>query len=323
MLGSRNRTGEVFALLLVLASLMRCSGTPPADVNAAGEGGGGNQAARGPSLGGEGGTSAAAGEGGGTLAGGMPGASGSGAASGASSTGGDSGGPWEGAAGEGQAEDGGSAGGPQSGLSGGAAGSDGSSDCELRYTEGHGDVFIGYDAGLSLSIRSAFGATSEQLVDPARVCVSVPAASHALTASSGGAPDGEEFAFLGVAPGEPFWMLPASPRAGMPWLGATTEAIPSGRYTGDRVVLSITAVEVPLGGDVSVFTADPLGVPSVIYSTVTGALAHTFPTGAHLHFYWAFTVAGAYTLTFQAEGAHRDGVDVSPAAALRFVVTAP
>jgi surface-anchored protein len=208
-------------------------------------------------------------------------------------------------------------------ASGGESGENGADECELRYTEGHGDLFIEYDAGLEISIRSAFGATSEQLVDPARVCVIVPAASHALSVSLGGAPEGEEFAFLGVAAGEAFWMLPASPRPGMPWFGAATEAIPSGLYASDRVVLSITQVETPPGGNVSVFATDPLGVPSLFYSTVSGALTHAFPSGAHLHFDWAFTLSGTYTLTFRAEGEHRGGLDVSADTSVHFEVLSP
>lgn len=214
----------------------------------------------------------------------------------------------------------------EGGSAGGAgedAGSVGPGECELRYTEGHGDLFVGYDAGLRVWIRSAFGAATERLVDPARVCVIVPAASHTLTVSLGGAPEGEDFAFLGLAPGEPFWLLPASPRAGLPWFGAATEDVPSGLFADDEVLLSITSVEAPSGGDVSVFTTDALGRPTVLYSTLTNALERAFPAGAHLHFDWAFTAEGSYALTFRAEGKLRDRTQASEDATLRFMVVAP
>jgi surface-anchored protein len=321
MLRPSRRTTEAFGVLLVLAVALRCSeasrpvdnprstgGATPGDAGGAGESGARAEAAEGGNT--AGGGEAASGDGGRALAG-------------ATHRGGESGSEPPGGAGGESAnnEDGGSAGRPESaGGASGEAGSDGSSDCELRYTEGHGDLFIGYEAGLQLSIRSAFGAMNEQLVDPARVCVIVPAASYELTVSLGGAPEGEEFAFLGVPAGEAFWMFPASPRAGMPWFGAATEAIPSGLYADDKVVLSITELERPANGDLSMFTTDALGAPTVLYSTVTGALSHAFPTGAHLHFNWAFTAAGAYTLTFRAEGTLRERIDSSPYVALRFMV---
>src|SRR5688500_4935141 len=122
MLRPSRRTAEAFGVLLVLAVALRCNeasrpvdnprstgGAAPGDAGDAGESGARAEA-------GEGGKTASAGE----------------AASG------DGGHAFAGA-------DGGSAGRPQSATGGasGEAGRDSASDCELRYTEGHGDLFIG------------------------------------------------------------------------------------------------------------------------------------------------------------------------------------
>jgi surface-anchored protein len=317
-LRSRRGPVETSSLLLALTPAFGCSEPPRAITTVPSEGGAPTFDAG--SAGG--GTPGEVAGGGAASAGETAHPNGGRAFGGATSAAGEGGHVSTGTAGETASDAGGGAGGHEI-ASGGESGEHGADECELRYTEGHGDLFIGYDAGLEISIRSAFGRTSEHLVDPARVCVIVPAASHALSLSLGGAPEGEEFAFLGLAAGEGFWMLPASPRPGMPWFGAATEAIPSGLYASDRVVLSITQVNTPIGGNVSVFATDPLGAPSLFYSTVTGARTHAFPSGAHLHFDWAFTLAGTYTLTFRAEGEHRGGLDESADTSVRFEVLSP
>jgi len=229
-------------------------------------------------------------------------------------------------AGAGGLADTGAAGASEGGTSSGAfpaggAGGDEGEGCELTYDEGHGDLFVVFDDGLDLSIRSTFGTDpSEILADTSRVCVIVPPASLALAQSMGGAPESSDYAFLGVSAGEPFWLLPATPRAGMPWFGASTEDVPAGRYAHDEVRVAITAVEMPEGGQVAAWSSSTFGVPSTIFSTATSSLAHSFPRGAHVHFNWAFSVAGTYTITFTVEGDRDGSPEVSPPSPLRFEV---
>jgi surface-anchored protein len=229
-----------------------------------------------------------------------------------------------GAQAEGGAAGGGEAGGeaPLAGApAAGAGGGDGDEDCELTYDNGHGDLFVGFDGGLQLSVRSTFGGPPpEWLAETSRVCVVVPAASRALVESMGGAPESSDYAFLGVRGGDPFWLLPATPRAEMPWFGASTEDVPSGQYDGDEVRVAIASVEKPERGQVAVWSTSTFGPPTALFSTVTGALTHSLPVGAHLHFNWAFTVAGVYTLTFTVQGEQGGSSDLSPPSPLRFVV---
>lgn len=203
----------------------------------------------------------------------------------------------------------------------GSGGGGGEDECEYLYDEGHGDLFITLDGGLGLRIRSAFGAGSaEILVEPSRVCVVVPPASYALTESMGGAPDSEAYAFLGVPPGEPFWLLPQTPRIGMPWFGASTEGVLHGVYDRDEVELVLEAVNGPDGAHVSVWSTDTFGAPSPLLSTALGRLTHVFSTGAHVHFNWAFSAAGTYLLSFRIRGERNGTEEESQPTPLRFLV---
>ena len=208
----------------------------------------------------------------------------------------------------------------EAGAAGGPSNAD--RDCELSYSEGHADLFVVFDAGeLSWKIRSSFDlGAPETLVDPSEVCVVVPAASYALAQSMGGAPATEDFAFLGVPAGQAFWLLPQSPREGMPWLGASTEDVPVAVYDDDAIELTITAAGVPFGGALAAFSSGTFGAPSVIFATAIGKLAHSFRVGAHVHFNWVFTVAGSYELSFVV-GAKRAGLRESSAPnRIRFLV---
>jgi surface-anchored protein len=209
----------------------------------------------------------------------------------------------------------------EEGELGGASGAGGGEGCDFTYSEGHGDLYVRFDGALGLAIRSSFGSEpSEILADPSRVCVVVPGASYALAEAMGGAPDSPDYAFLGVDAGQPFWLLPATPRTGMPWFGASTEEVPLGRYMDDEVRLVIVATELPEGGQLAAWSTSTFGVPTTIFSTSSKALNHPFARGAHLHFNWAFSVAGTYTVTFRVEGRDEDGLQQSLASPLRFLV---
>jgi surface-anchored protein len=203
----------------------------------------------------------------------------------------------------------------------GASGAFGGEGCDITYTEGHGDLYVTFDGALGLAIRSTFGTEpAEILADPSRVCVVVPGESYALAEAMGGAPDSPDYSFLGVEAGQPFWILPATPRGGMPWFGASTEAVPLGRYTDDEVRLAIAAIELPDGGQLAAWSTSTFGAPTTIFSTSERTLSHAFPRGAHVHFNWAFSVAGSYAVTFEVEGRDDDGLEQSASSALRFMV---
>ena len=195
-------------------------------------------------------------------------------------------------------------------------------ECEYRYTEGHGDLFVSFDGALRLKLRSAFDPNQgEILAEPESVCILVAEASRALAESYGGAPESEAFAFLGIPPGDAFWLLPEAPQVGIPWFGASTEGVPPTRYANEELHVTLAEVQAPEGGNVAVWTANFLGKPRPLFSTAEGELATRFVVGAHIHFNWSFSVAGEYRLAFRAEGTRTDGeLDQSPLAHFRFLV---
>jgi surface-anchored protein len=223
---------------------------------------------------------------------------GSPAAAGGASRGGAEGG----SSAEGSGEGGGSSG---EGGEGGEGGDPPRGECEFVYDEGHGDIFIGFstEQGLQLTIRAALEpGKAETLYAPSRVCVVVPVASRELASSYGGVPANEDFAFIGLPPGESFWLLPAVATRGIPWFGASTEGVPRGHYADDVVALRINALELPAGASVATWFSDAFGSPAPIFSTADSVLSTEFAVGAHLHFSWSFTHAGVYRLAFEVAG---------------------
>jgi surface-anchored protein len=183
-------------------------------------------------------------------------------------------------------------------------------------------LFVTFDGALRLTLRSAFAPNQgETLADPENVCIIVADASRALVESYGGAPEGQAFAFLGVPSGAPFWLLPEGPQVGIPWFGASTEGVPPTRYANEELYVALAEVQAPQGGNVAVWTANFVGEPRPLFSTVEGLLVTRFAVGAHMHFNWSFSAAGEYRLGFRAEGTRSDGeLEQSPMARFRFLV---
>jgi surface-anchored protein len=148
----------------------------------------------------------------------------------------------------------------------------------------------------------------------------VPRASYELSEELGGAPDSAAWAFLGVDSGEAFWLLPQSPRQGMPWFGASTEGVPRGLYEGDQLTFAITQIDLPSGASLSAWSSDTFGAPAPIFSTADGLTEHVFSVGAHVHFNWAFTQSGQYAITFAISGLRDGAVQASLPQILRVEV---
>jgi surface-anchored protein len=147
----------------------------------------------------------------------------------------------------------------------------------------------------------------EALYAPSRVCIVVPVVSRELATSYGGVPESENFAFIGLPPGENFWLLPAVATRGMPWFGASTESVPRGHYAADEVALRITQVDAPPGAFVATWFSDAFGSPAPMFATADSMLGTELPVGAHLHFNWSFTHSGVYRFVFEAIGQRARG----------------
>lgn len=137
--------------------------------------------------------------------------------------------------------------------------------------------------------------------DDARPAVDHPATNTVLQAA--------EFARLELpgdlpplgSAGDPIWVLPASQKEGLLYLGMSAEGNPFGVFDGP-LEMRLMAVDGPghfflwqaeLGGlTFWMNSRDGLGSEDVFHQSV----------GGHSHFDWGFTTSGVYRLTFQAEG---------------------
>jgi surface-anchored protein len=194
-------------------------------------------------------------------------------------------------------------------------------DC-LLYTEGHGDMFAPVDdeGGLQLRLRTALGADTEALHDPATICIVVDGSSHALMEAAGGRPAGVAFDGIGVAAGEPYWFLSQTPLDDEPWFGLSTEGVAPGT-TADGTVRWQVSVQGP--GDVAAFF-DPDGNGTTLqylFSSTLGLEAFVRNESIHEHMSWSFTDAGDYRVHVSVDSTRADdGRAIAAAATFRFVV---
>jgi surface-anchored protein len=107
---------------------------------------------------------------------------------------------------------------------------------------------------------------------------------------------------LGKA-GDPLWILPQSPYAGVPYVGVSAERLPAGSFT-DPLSIRLTRVEGP--GHLLVWQSTGLGGFDLKIDSRDGiSLADRFTpsVGGHEHHNWGFTASGIYRVYFQASGA--------------------
>lgn len=162
--------------------------------------------------------------------------------------------------------------------------------------QGHTDVGVAYEDGaFDLHVHDG---VNDVEYEPSQV---------RLVAKSGArttVPDDPAYSFLG-APGDAVWVLPEVEDPELLWLGLGAEEIAPGVFAGDTVQLEIVRVYGP--ADLSVFTTDPAGAPTVLADSGDGLpdrLALT--AGSHAHVNWAFEAAGTYAVVVQASGTLTD-----------------
>lgn len=177
----------------------------------------------------------------------------------------------------------------------------------FSYTGGHGDIGIGYESGaFDLHVHLHAGAVvggSTLVTDteftPEQILTVVPGPSVPR-------PGSDAYAFLGTPAGQPVWLLPQAQVAGKPFFGVGAEELSASDWVGS-LSLTLTHVQGPAGGNVSLWQSDTFGSPVVSYSTadgITGAdVYHPLP-GSHEHFNFGFTEPGNYELTLHVEGTH-------------------
>jgi surface-anchored protein len=101
------------------------------------------------------------------------------------------------------------------------------------------------------------------------------------------------------AEGDPIWILPQSPYEGAPYLGISTETIPSGTFV-EPLDIQLQSIEGP--GDFILWQSTSFGTFDIRIDTRDGlddTDRITPPAGAHEHYNWGFTSSGLYRLHFQ------------------------
>jgi surface-anchored protein len=113
-------------------------------------------------------------------------------------------------------------------------------------------------------------------------------------------PDDPAYSFLGTA-GSRAWVLPQVQDPDLLWPGIGAEEIGPGVFSNDALKVDLVAAGGP--ADVSVFTTDAFGAPTVLADSGDG-LPDTINTtaGGHLHANWAFEAPGYYTLKVRVSG---------------------
>ena len=104
---------------------------------------------------------------------------------------------------------------------------------------------------------------------------------------------GNQWNFTGVNAGQPFYVLPASEAAGLPFLGFSAEGKPF------DITFSLGSVT---GGAISAWTEDGLGQPTPYWSSTTPGAngGFTVEAGAHEHMFIGFSQLGDYTAAITA-----------------------
>ncbi|MEM9825893.1 MAG: choice-of-anchor M domain-containing protein [Planctomycetota bacterium] len=116
-------------------------------------------------------------------------------------------------------------------------------------------------------------------------------------------PDGSEFSFTGVMPGETVYVLPQAEMAELPFLGLNTEEFETGTFVDDQISLELLSVDGP--GDFSLWQTDEFGSPDLHFASfdgITGMDRLILPAGGHAHYNWGFSAEGTYRVALRASG---------------------
>lgn len=200
--------------------------------------------------------------------------------------------------------------------------------CQLRYTQGHGDLYVTYSpqGGLDTALRAALGpGDGEQLYSPQQVCIDVPRVSYDEVVELGGRPPGPAWDPIGTAEGVPFWYLPEVAIEGRPWFGLASDPSELGGVSPDDFEPELSLemrVEGPSDGQLSAWVAGAVDDVDFRLSTSANRRQTMMITGSHAHINWGFTRPGEYIVEVVVSGILRaTGAKLSsPPRWLRFVV---
>lgn len=172
----------------------------------------------------------------------------------------------------------------------------------LDYTEGHMDVAMSYNGTSFVGWWKNDGATVNGTVtfgDYLAPQIRAVAVFDEVTPPPI-RPAGAQWDFLGVAAGEPVYILPSSGiPSTVPYLGFSTE-LPSVAVF-EEITISLTGFSGPSGSTFALYSSSSNIPMQFFQGNILGAML-TLEPGNHEHFNWSFSHPGSYTLTFTFSG---------------------
>ncbi|MFC8923725.1 choice-of-anchor M domain-containing protein [Cellulosimicrobium sp. NPDC057127] len=143
---------------------------------------------------------------------------------------------------------------------------------------------------------------------------------HVLDESVLPAPDSPDFAFLGVDPGTPLYVVPQVQNQDVVWLGWNTQDPEVTERIGRGATLRLDGVDGP--GAFFLFLQEGVtGPPNVLWTSGADYPQDLWmEVNTHVHANWVFTEPGVYTLDVTVLADLTDGTTVEDPAVLRFAV---
>ncbi len=174
-------------------------------------------------------------------------------------------------------------------------------------SQGHYDVFeVHYDNG-QLEIKIHDHSSGKDFSPSGAVLFAKPESKQSRPTSTA-------FDFIGVAAGQPVWILPQTQNPNLLYAGIASETIQAGTFavwdTKDARLTSsvgeyirIELVEVDGPGAFSLWSNDSFGTPTAWFASADGIDAKDVvytEVGSHDHYNWGFTAAGTYKIQVRA-----------------------
>lgn len=133
-------------------------------------------------------------------------------------------------------------------------------------------------------------------------------------------PEAEEYAFTGAKPGQKVWVIPQVEKAGVPWLGWSTQSPKVVEQVNGQVKITFEGHQGP--GILTVFTQDGnFSAPRLLWdSKVKTAQAINVDTNTHTHVNWVFTEPGIHLVRISMSATLKDGSAVTDSRILHFAV---
>ncbi len=190
-----------------------------------------------------------------------------------------------------------------------------------EYSSGHGDIGLAFhDGELELHYHFGDGAilngsplAGEIEFEPGEAYVRV--SNDALRSATAPAPQ------LGLATGDPVWLLPQNEVSGLPFLGIASEELAGLGFSS--ATLSLTSFSGPALGQFALWQPDGFGGTDVLWQTnngFDGTDLLNMNIGGHAHFFYGFTQQGVYDLELTAVANLTGGGSLTDVGTFRFVV---